>query len=148
MARWKPWKLTQHAEDVGLEPYDTVERLVEDPADVPELFVMQGWIGQSRRPNVWRVYQDHALSEYYEIHEDHIAYTEFIDAYAGVKRVWVRRGSPMRHVVQNQQPAEVDYLSGAFADQAKKFADVSALYQGLGGPEPRSGCPGCGSKSP
>ena len=143
--KWEVWVPTAASTAKGLAFDPLVTTLVPDPTDVPELFVMQGLLGPSPTPNVWRLYRNHAMNEYYDIDEKYVHHCEPLPA-EGV-RVWVLRGSPMAHVVQQARPAEVDYLSGPIADQAARRAAVAAPIDGPGGPEPTA-CPKCPSQSP
>jgi hypothetical protein len=106
---------------------------------------MQGFLGPSPTPGVWRLYQNHALDEYFDIDERYIqACAPHPDE--GV-RLWILRGSPMDHVVKRATPAEVDYLSGPIADQAVRRAEAGAPAEALD-PAKVTACPPCPSRSP
>ena len=114
---WNEWERSPRAEGLGLETDALVDALASDPTTKPDLFVLVGLIGKAPEVNVWRIYVNWALSEFYEIHEDHILY--LLPADDDRWRVWVAHGSPVRHVAQETGRAEeAAFLTGGFADRA------------------------------
>ncbi len=130
---WKEWDVTGEQTGKGLVVTDFVTKVAKDPTELPDCFVVEGWLGQSPRENVFRVYLNYALSEYLEILDEDIIYAEPVAEGAFARlRVWVKRGAHTRHIVQRLQRAEVAYLAGDIADQA----DWPAHPKGEWGPEP------------
>lgn len=137
---WEEWEVTPEQEGRGLTPDDFVALIAPDPSEVPDSFVLEGWIGQAVRPNVFRIYVNPAMSEYFEVAAADVRLVQEITNVTNTKRVWVRRGADMRHVVQRLQRAEVAYLAGDVAQQA----EWPVHPKGEWGPEPTkcSQCPG------
>jgi hypothetical protein len=136
---WTPWPVTTTQSNKGLVPAEAFPPVIApDPSDVPDCFVMEGWIGQAVRTNVFRIYVNPAMSEYFEVADADIIYAEVVTTVANRKRVWVKRGADMRHVVQRLQRAEVTYLAGDVAEQTQ----WPEHPKGEWGPEPTK-CAGC-----
>ena len=144
-AKWQAWAISTGAAQKNLAPEPLVVALAADPTDMPQLFVLQGLLGQGATPGLWRVYQNHALDDYFEVDEQYIHYAVQLPAEG--YRVWVYRDSPMKRVSKRFQPAEVDYLSGAVSQQAARRSEYGAPVDGVAGPEPTA-CPPCPSRSP
>lgn len=147
-ADWEAWPIStdQQGNPIkGLVPEPLVIDLAPDPTNMPQLFVMQGLLGQGATPHTWRIYQNHALDDYFEVEEQYIHFALQLPAEG--YRVWVIRDSPMKRVSRRFQPAEVDYLSGAISQQAARRAEFGAPIDSVGGPEPTQ-CPPCPSRSP
>lgn len=141
---WNTWGPSDEDRAKGLSFDETVSALVPDPSEVGAFFVMQGWLGPGVAEGVYRVYQTHALDEYYEIAREHVHHAVPVGE---ATRVWVVRGAPMRHVILRAEPAEVDYLSGAIAEQEAKRVAAGPPVEGLAGLGPTK-CPTCPSVSP
>jgi hypothetical protein len=129
---------------IGLVPAPIVTALVKDPANVPQYFVLRGWVGAGSSAGVWRVYRTHTLDEYFELDEDDICWVNVIGD-PEPDMIWVARGAKLRHVLLRAQSAELDFLTGTIADEA--------ILEGRGDqgtvvvPQPTA-CPPCPTRSP
>ena len=113
-----------------------MQDLVPDPSAIPEVVVLTGLLGQGRNLDVWRIYVSYDLTEYFEF--DGAAVRAAESAGGSRTRVWITQ-QPIRRVTTRSWSAEIEYLSGAIANQA---AGVSSPRTALSvsdegsGPEP------------
>jgi hypothetical protein len=107
---WNPWD-SPEGQARGLNNDPLLDWIAEDPTEIPDYFVIIGLVGKAPEEKVWRIYLNYALSEYYEIAEEHIVYAQTTDDER--TRVWVRSGSPMSHVLRRPTRAErIAYVPG------------------------------------
>jgi len=85
---------------------DIVNALIKNPADLPKLVVLKGFLGMGSTPGSWRVYLNHAFTDYYEIeNRDDIKHVVAISEDEG-QRVWIRHGAATRLVRSRAGTAE------------------------------------------
>src|SRR5690348_4680833 len=86
------------APPANLKPDSTIADFVDpqDPnkGEVPDLFIMRGWLGNSATAGVWRLYQNHACTEWFEIDQTDIWQVKD-DPDGDGSIVWVARGARM-----------------------------------------------------
>jgi hypothetical protein len=91
-----------------------MQDLVPDPAAIPEVVVITGLLGQGRNVDVWRIYVSYDLTEYFEFNGAAVRAAETV---GNRTRVWITE-PPIRRVTTRSWSAEVEYLSGAIANQS------------------------------
>jgi hypothetical protein len=93
MSEWTEWQRTKRAEKLGLDTAGLVKELAPDPTTAkqdppkPNVIPIVGLVGKAVKENVWRIYLNWSLSEYYEIREARIKAVRPVDD--GRSRVWV-----------------------------------------------------------
>ncbi len=99
-------------------PDGLADRLVRDPADVPDLRALIGYLGRSSRPRHVRLYLAPDLGEYLEIPEDAVVHKQPLASderpLAG-SAVWVKRAAELIRVRSRSREAQADFLKGALS---------------------------------
>lgn len=99
-----------------MEPDEIVENLVRDPADVPDVRVLVGYLGRSTRSGHWRLYLTPDLRSYVEFREDEVVHSKQLDhknSPLGGTVVWVKREANLKHSQATSREAQADFLQGA-----------------------------------
>jgi hypothetical protein len=99
-------------------PDGLADKLVRDPADVPDLRALVGYLGRSSRPRHIRLYLTPDLGEYVEIPEDAVVHKQPLASeerpLAG-SAVWVKRAAELIRVRSQSREAQADFLKGAIS---------------------------------
>lgn len=98
-----------------MKPDPIVERLVPDPADVPDVRVLNGLLGKSTRKSHWRLYLGADLSSYVEFSRTDVVHSQQLegsDHPLGGTIVWVKRDANLTRTQSTSREAQADFLQG------------------------------------
>ena len=122
-----------------------IERMVSDPAELPNVSVLVGSLGRSAQPRHYRLYVKPELDEFYEISEDDILQTEQRESAQpefGTTTLWVRRDATITHCVRTKpRQKQADFLKGLLVANHLRYTGVTGLVS-------RDGGDGIGNKVP
>ncbi len=92
-----------------------VEKLVPDPAQIPDVTVLIGFLGKSSRTGYWRLYLNPQLNHYVEGAEEDLAHSETLvterNPLCGTM-IWVRRNAVLQHTRTISRQAQAEFLEG------------------------------------
>lgn len=115
-------------------PDSLADKLVRDPAEVPDLRALIGYLGRSSRPRHIRLYLTADLGEYVEIPEDAVVHKESIASgerpLAG-SAVWVKRAAELIRVRSRSREAQADFLKGALSAHLRTPPPGRTVHPGL-----------------
>lgn len=88
-----------------------VEALVPDPARLPDVVMLQGYLGKSGVEGTWRLYFTPDLDDYVEIPADKVLHTHRLPEDRGTM-VWVPRGLVLEHKQIRSEDVQAEFLAG------------------------------------
>lgn len=94
---------------------DIVRALVPDPARLPDVILLVGFLGESLREGRRRLYLTPEFSDYVEFHSDDLAHSKTLDGEAdplSVTAVWLRREANLLRTRSSSREAQADFLQG------------------------------------
>ncbi len=105
-----------------------IREFVTDPANVPDVMCLYGYLGQSTEDGHERLYQSPSLTPYIEVPTKAILYRKKAahehDPLGGVT-LWVRRDAKLIHKMTPTALAQASYFAGALqADVAARAANI------------------------
>jgi len=109
-------------------PDQLAEKLVTDPAEVPDLLLLVGFLGRSSRPKHIRLYLTPEMGEYAEIPGNGVVHTVSLqsdDRPLGGSAVWIKRETQVHRVRTASREAQADFLKGAVAASIRGSASLS-----------------------
>lgn len=115
-------------------PDNLIEKLVRDPADVPDLRALAGYLGRSSRPRHIRLYLTPDLGDYVEIPEDGVVHKESLtteDRPLGGTAVWIRREAKTVRVRSASREAQADFLRGALSNHLRQTHPGAGRFKRL-----------------
>ena len=105
------------------------EKLVPDPATIPDSVALTGFVGRSAEDGNIRLYVDASFRNYYEISISDILYNQQLPATRsslGGSVVYVKGGAPLRRV-QVSTEIEARFLQGPMSNVGAGAAGTSSL---------------------
>lgn len=131
-----------------------VEVLAADPANIPEVVLLNGFVGNSALENYTRLYLNAVLNEYYEIPTEAILHTA--PATAGANNpletayLWVKADAELIRKGKSVADTKISFFSGPIQSaQAANAAANAAQAAVAGGPTGVLNCtqaaPVCGN---
>ena len=98
-----------------------IQHLVSDPAAVPGVRALAGFLGKSTRDGCWRLYLSPDLSDYLEIPEEAILHHKPLDAQQsalGGTIIWIKEGTRIVHTRDESRGTQADPQQSIDAVQA------------------------------
>lgn len=94
---------------------DLIARIVPDPANVPDVKSLVGWLGSSAREGHVRLYVSPDLDEYLDVPEDAVRHSEATGdrSSVGATVIWVDRSATLHHTRTRSREVGGDFLQGA-----------------------------------
>jgi hypothetical protein len=105
------------------------EKLVPDPATIPDSVALTGFVGRSAEDGNIRLYVDSSFRSYYEISSSDILHSQQLpttQSPLGGSVVHVKGGAPLRRV-QVSTEIEARFLQGPMSNAAAGAAGASSL---------------------
>jgi hypothetical protein len=105
------------------------EKMVPDPAAIPDTVPLTGFVGRSAEDGKIRLYVDSTFRSYYEISNSDILHTEQLpttQSPLGGSVVYVKGGAPLRRV-QVSTEIEARFLQGPMSSIGAGAAGTSSL---------------------
>lgn len=103
-----------------------VDQLVSDPANIPDMILLNGFEGRSALEGYTRLYLNAVLNEYYEIPQDAVLHSASAGATGNplaTTFVWVKGDAELIRKGKSVTDSKVKFLSGAIqAEQAAAAA--------------------------
>lgn len=109
-----------------------VEKLVDDPSQLPNVRALIGLLGRSTEAGRLRLYLTHDFSEYVEFSEKDVVHTQPLatsQSPIGGTIVWLNRDATLQHTQTISQRTQAEFLTG---DIASGFMSQAAM-RGISG---------------
>ena len=117
----------------GLHPDELIEQLVPDPANMPSVVGLDGYVGRSDVAGQFRLYRDLSVSYWLEIPEGAVRFARTVDVAGKFQRlsvVWVDRDAPVQPKITNTDDGVLlDFLSGDFTAGNLVEVDLPEGYE-------------------
>ena len=116
------------------EPF--IEILVPDPASLPDVILLAGFVGKSNRAGYFRLYLTPQLNEYLEILQTDVVHQQTIPPTSnplGGTLIWVKREAQLTHTKVATAQAQSQFLQGSISTQFLPKAGIEcplAEYRG------------------
>jgi hypothetical protein len=110
------------------------EDIVSNPADVPSVRALAGYLGKSNRPGYLRLYITPELFEYLEFREEDVVRTcpfPREKAPVGGTMVWVRRDATLLHTRMQSFQAQASFLNGEISAQFLSGVGTAGIGGGV-----------------
>lgn len=107
-----------------------IQNLVSNPASVPDLIVLTGFVGNSSDKDRLRVYVNVELNEYLEVSRKDVHYQQegpFADSPLKSSLVWVNAGASIKHVKAEATTIEAEFLQGEITSTLLKGATSGGI---------------------
>jgi hypothetical protein len=88
-----------------------VEALVSDPDDVPDVVMLQGYLGRGGVEGTWRLYFTPDLDDYVDIPADKILHRRRLPDDRGTM-IWVPKGLMLEHKRVTSEDVQAEFLAG------------------------------------
>jgi hypothetical protein len=122
---------------------ELIERLVPDPATLPDVIMVVGFLGKSNRAGHVRLYLTPLLNEYLEISENDVLHRQAAPPELnplGGTLAWVRREANLLHTRTAAQQVQTQFLQGSIAARFLPKTGFENPCFGIFGPITTSRC--------
>ena len=109
------------------EPF--IEILVPDPATLPDVILLAGFVGKSNRAGYFRLYLTPQLNEHLEILQTDVVHRQTIPAASdpiGGSLIWVKREAQLTHTKVATQQVQAQFLQGSITTQFLPKAGIES----------------------
>ena len=117
----------------GLYPDELIEQLVPDPANLPNVVGLDGYVGRSDRPGHIRLYRTLSVDYWLEIPEEAVYFARTVDVAGKFQRlsvVWIHRDAEVQARITGTDDQELlEFLSGSFAAGNLAEVELPGDYQ-------------------
>ena len=125
-----------------------VEALVPDPDHLPDVIMLQGFLGRGGAEGTWRLYFTQDLDDYVDIPADKIVHSRRLPEDRGTM-VWVPKGLVLEHKRIASEDVQAEFLAGPITSGLRVMGAADPLGMrgaALLGPVVHVSLVGCPSK--
>jgi len=111
-----------------------VEALVPDPDHLPDVIMLQGFLGRGGAEGAWRLYFTQDLDDYVDIPADKIVHSRRLPEDRGTM-VWVPKGLVLEHKRIASEDVQAEFLAGPISSGLRVMGAADPLG-GMGAAAP------------